>query len=104
MQNIFLIGFMGAGKSTVAGWLEKNQRMCLIEMDRQIAQNEQMSISMIFETKGEEYFRRLETELLEGLRSQKDTVVSCGGGVPMRPCNVEAMRRSGVIVYLRFAS
>ena len=100
MQNIFLIGFMGAGKSTVAGWLNSRQGMRLVEMDQQIVQKEQMSISEIFETKGESYFRCLETGLLEELQDQKDTVVSCGGGVPMRQCNVDAMRRSGVVVYL----
>ena len=103
MQNIFLIGFMGAGKSTIASCLEKYYGMHLIEMDLQIAQKEQMSIASIFETRGEEYFRCLETELLEGLQNQKDMVVSCGGGVPMRQCNVEAMRRSGTVVYLSAA-
>lgn len=103
MQNIFLIGFMGAGKSTVAAWLAEHQGMRLIEMDRQIEQQEQMSISKIFETRGEEYFRRLETELLVGLQDQADTVVSCGGGAAMRQCNVEAMKKSGIVVYLSAA-
>lgn len=100
MQNIFLIGFMGAGKSTVAARLVEQQGMRLIEMDEQIVRHEGMSISKIFETKGEEYFRRLETDLLTGLQNQENTVVSCGGGAAMRQCNVEAMKKSGTIVYL----
>ncbi len=99
-QNIFLIGFMGAGKSTIARELARIHGMRLIEMDEQIEAQEGMPISKIFETRGEAYFRQLETDLLEGLSPEDHTVVSCGGGVPMRACNVEAMRKSGRIVYL----
>lgn len=99
-KNIFLTGFMGAGKSTIARKLQRFYGMQLIEMDEQIEQQEGMRISEIFAEKGEAYFRKLETELLEGMQQKKNTVVSCGGGVPMRDCNVEAMRKSGKIVYL----
>lgn len=99
-ENIFLIGFMGAGKSTVARAMKKHYGMRLIEMDEQIEKQEKMSVPKIFEVHGEPYFRKLETDLLEGLRSQENTVVSCGGGVPMRACNVEAMRKSGKVIYL----
>lgn len=74
--------------------------MKLIEMDEQIEEEQGMKISEIFAEKGEEYFRSLETALLTGLQQQDNTVVSCGGGVPMRACNVEAMKKSGKIVYL----
>lgn len=100
-ENIFLIGFMGAGKSTVARAMKKHYGMRLIEMDEQIEYQEKMSVPKIFEVHGEPYFRKLETDLLEGLSSQENTVVSCGGGVPMRACNVEAMRKSGKVIYLR---
>lgn len=100
-ENIFLIGFMGAGKSTVARAMKKHYGMRLIEMDEQIEYQEKMSVPKIFEVHGEPYFRKLETDLLEGLSSQENTVVSCGGGVPMRGCNVEAMRKSGKVIYLR---
>ena len=99
-ENIFLIGFMGAGKSTVAHAMKKHYGMRLIEMDEQIEYQEKMSVPKIFEVHGEPYFRKLETDLLEGLSSQENTVVSCGGGVPMRACNVEAMRKSGKVIYL----
>lgn len=99
-ENIFLIGFMGAGKSTIARVLKNTYGMRLIEMDEQIEAQQQMKISEIFARKGETYFRQLETQLLEGLHGQGNTVVSCGGGVPMRECNVKAMRKSGKIVYL----
>ncbi len=99
-KNIFLIGFMGSGKSTVARRLRDIYGMRLIEMDEEIEAREGMPISEIFATRGEEYFRKLETELLKGLKQMENTVVSCGGGVAMRERNVEAMRESGRIIYL----
>ena len=99
-QNIFLIGFMGAGKSTIARMMQERFDMALVEMDEQIERQQGMRISEIFAVHGEEYFRQLETELLEGLSQKENTVVSCGGGVAMRGCNVEAMRKSGTVVYL----
>lgn len=99
-RNLFLIGFMGAGKSTVARSLHKDYGMEWLEMDQEIERQQGMTISKIFELHGEEYFRRLETELLLSLEKQENTVVSCGGGAPMRACNVEAMKRSGKVVFL----
>ena len=98
--NIFLIGFMGAGKSTVAKYLNQTYGMKVIEMDRMIAEQEGMSIPEIFRTQGEEYFRKLETSLLVGMKNQRNTVVSCGGGVPMREENVQAMKKNGRVVLL----
>ncbi len=98
--NIFLIGFMGAGKSTVARKLRDEYGKQLIEMDEKIEEQEGKKISEIFAENGEEYFRKLETDLLTSLENKTDVVVSCGGGAAMRQCNVDAMRRSGTIVYL----
>ncbi len=99
-QNIFLIGFMGAGKTTVAQALRDRHQMQLIEMDDEIEAREERSVAQIFAEDGEDYFRALETALLKSMHRQENTVVSCGGGVPMREANVEAMRRCGSIVYL----
>lgn len=98
--NIFLIGFMGAGKSTVSKALEQNYALDVIEMDDIIARRNHMSIPEIFNTYGEEYFRSEETKLLSECRGQKSLVVSCGGGVAMRPVNVEEMKKSGLVVLL----
>ena len=98
--NILLIGFMGAGKSTVADYLKTKYSMDLVEMDQVIAGREGMSISDIFSTHGEEYFRNLETQLLIELQSHGNTVVSCGGGVPMRGRNVKEMKKNGKVVLL----
>ena len=99
-KNIFLIGFMGAGKSTIARCLHSHHGMEWLEMDKEIEKSEGMPVSEIFRRKGEEYFRELETGLLLSLESRSNTVVSCGGGVPLRSCNVEAMKRSGIVVFL----
>ena len=99
-DTIFLIGFMGAGKSTVAKCLEQNYGRRIVEMDEQIEAQEQMPVSRIFEEKGEEYLRGLETELLKELGEEENLVVSCGGGAPLRPCNVEIMKKNGRVVFL----
>ena len=98
--NIFLIGFMGTGKSTVAKALKEQTGAEIIEMDQLIAQRENQSIPQIFEEKGEAYFRNLETELLTELQSGEKNIVSCGGGVPMRKKNVLEMKKSGKVVLL----
>ena len=67
--NIVLIGFMGAGKSTISDYLSTMFAMRLIEMDQVIEEREEMSISDIFATYGEEYFRNLETKLLKELQN-----------------------------------
>ena len=98
--NIFLIGFMGAGKSTVSDFLSSELAMDVVEMDQIIAQRQGMSISDIFETYGEQYFRDLETSLLVEMQSRSNVVVSCGGGTPMRECNVREMKKNGRVVLL----
>ena len=81
--NIFLIGFMGSGKSTVADYLCEKFDMDVVEMDQVIAERERMSISDIFEKHGELYFRDLETKLLVELQEKTNTVVSCNGSEAM---------------------
>lgn len=98
--NVFLIGFMGAGKSTVAKCLEKELGMELVEMDERIVEEQGVSINEIFEKYGEDGFRDIESKLVQDLGETKASIVSCGGGVVIRPQNVENMKRSGKIVFL----
>lgn len=100
MKNVFLIGFMGSGKSTVASCLSKNYGMEIIEMDEVLVEREGMSIPDIFAKKGESYFREAETNLLIEIQSEQNKVVSCGGGVVLREKNVQEMKKSGQIVLL----
>lgn len=98
--NIFLIGFMGVGKSTISAALKETFAMDVVEMDEIIAKRNGMSISEIFEFHGEEYFRNEETNLLKECQNKKNQIISCGGGVAMRQVNVDEMRKSGKIVLL----
>lgn len=98
--NIVLIGFMGAGKSTVSDYLSTMFAMDVIEMDQLISKREGMSISDIFAAHGEEYFRNLETNLLIEMQSRQNVIISCGGGVAMRERNVEEMKKNGRVVLL----
>ena len=98
--NLVLIGFMGAGKSTISEFLKTAFAMDVIEMDQIIAEREGMTISDIFEVYGEQYFRDLETNLLIEMQSRTNVVISCGGGTPMRECNVVEMKKNGRVVLL----
>ena len=98
--NIVLIGFMGAGKSTISDYMSTMFAMKVVEMDQIIAQREGMSISDIFEVYGEEYFRDAETNLLIEMQSESNVIISCGGGVPMRERNVAEMKKNGRVVLL----
>lgn len=98
--HIFLIGFMGAGKSTVASELAARLKCSVVEMDARIVKEQGMSINEIFEQFGEDHFRDIESRLIVTLGTEKAAVISCGGGVILRPENVEHMKKSGKIVYL----
>ena len=91
---------MGAGKSTISEFLKNSFAMEVIEMDQIIAEREGMTISDIFEVYGEQYFRNLETNLLIEMQSKTNVVISCGGGTPMRECNVVEMKKNGRVVLL----
>ena len=99
-KQIYLTGFMGTGKSMILNCLHEVCGFDKIEMDEQIVQEQGMSIPEIFEKKGEEYFRNLETELVKKISAMDNIVVSCGGGTVMRQCNVDEMKKNGTIVLL----
>ena len=101
MKNIFLIGFMGAGKSTVARHLQKRLKMNLAEMDERIEKEQGMTIPEIFEKYGESRFRDLESELILTIGKEGNTIVSCGGGVVVRPENIDYMKKNGRVFYLK---
>ena len=98
--NIVLIGFMGAGKSTISSQMSDAFAMKVVEMDQIIAEREGMTVSEIFEIYGEEYFRDAETNLLIEMQQRNNVVISCGGGVPLRERNVVEMRKNGKVVLL----
>lgn len=99
-EHIFLIGFMGCGKSTNARYLSKMTGAEQMEMDQKIVEDQGMAITEIFAKYGEPYFRNLETELVRLLKEKEPMVVSCGGGLVMREENVALMKECGKIVLL----
>ena len=99
-KNIFLIGFMGVGKSTIARILAKELGAELIEMDETIEAEAGMTINEIFEKYGEAHFRDLESTLVARIADKGGAIVSCGGGAVLREQNVENMKKNGRIVFL----
>ncbi len=100
-KNIILIGFMGSGKTSVGMRLAKNLSYTFLDTDSLIVEKEGRSISEIFETSGEEYFRTLETELLIELNTNLEgAVLSTGGGMPMKEENKKLLRSLGRVIFL----
>ncbi len=99
-KHIFLIGFMGVGKSTIAKTLHEMTQRTVIEMDSRIETEEGRTIADIFAQSGEEYFRNIETDLLYTILGEPAAVVSCGGGVPVREENRKWMRQGGYTILL----
>ncbi len=100
IPHIFLIGFMGVGKSTISTCLSKISKRKEIDTDKMIAVEEGMTIPELFEKRGEAYFRSCETKLLERLKQEEGFLVSCGGGMAMREQNAVLMKESGIVVLL----
>lgn len=98
--NIYLIGFMGAGKSTIAKALQSKLDMDVVEMDQMIVDEQGMAITDIFEKYGEDHFRDIETETLKKLKKKGSTIVSCGGGIVVRDENAGLMKEDGKVIFL----
>ncbi len=101
---IFLIGFMGSGKTTAGKMLAERLQYDFADTDDLIEQRENMEITRIFAQKGEEYFRRVEAEVLESLLKNDNMVISCGGGTPCFFDNMRKMNNAGITVYLKVSS
>jgi len=100
-KNVFLVGFMGAGKTTVGRLLAEKTGYEYLDADEVIEKNAGKSITQIFADHGEDYFRDLETQSLKSLAAQQNHVIATGGGVVMREENWQAMKSGGVTVYLK---
>ena len=100
MKNIYLVGFMGTGKTFVGKILAQKLNKKFIEMDEVIEEKAGKKIADIFKDQGEPYFRGLERALLKKLAGQNDLVISCGGGVVCRKENILLMKKSGTIINL----
>lgn len=99
-DHIFFVGFLGAGKSTLARNLGQMFNRRYVDTDRLVERRSGRTVTELFQTKGEPYFRELETQALKTLRAERSLLVSCGGGVVETPENIELIHEMGHCVYL----
>jgi shikimate kinase len=100
-DNVVLVGFMGAGKSSVGRLLARRLGRCFVETDDMITAHEGRSIPEIFAERGEAHFRALEEETVRLLSLKSGDVIATGGGLPCREGRPEALRTLGTVVWLR---
>ena len=102
MKNIILMGFMGAGKTTIGKKLAKALKCEFIDTDERIETEQGRKISDIFAEDGEAVFRDMEADLLKRLQKNKEKfVLSIGGGMPVREENRALLRNLGIVIYLK---
>jgi shikimate kinase len=99
-MKIFLVGYMGSGKSATGRILAEKLGMDFIDFDRYIEKGTGKTVATIFETEGEEKFRLLEQEYLKIVAAKENTVIALGGGTPCFHNNMELINRSGASVYI----
>ena len=102
-MKIVLVGYMGSGKSTIGKIISKNVRIPFYDLDTVIEEKQQMTIKAIFETKGEIYFRKQESAILNSFLTENNSfVLALGGGTPCYANNVEVLQNSEIVsVYLK---
>ncbi len=101
MVKIYLIGLSGVGKSTIGKELSSRLSLDYIDLDFEIEKHEGISISEIFQMKGEDAFRKTEMEQLILQKTKTDIVISTGGGTPYFFNNMDWMLESGIVIYLQ---
>jgi shikimate kinase len=100
-RNIFLVGLMGAGKTTVARQLARRLGKTFYDTDHEIERRTGVRVQVIFEIEGEPGFRAREAQVLENLAALEDVVLGTGGGVVLKPENRAVLRSRGFVIYLR---
>ncbi|MFK8045533.1 MAG: shikimate kinase [Crocinitomicaceae bacterium] len=99
-MNVFLMGFMGSGKTSIGRPLASQLGMNFIDLDSVLETNEQLKVSEIFNDKGEDYFRNLEHSWLSTFNGI-NSLISVGGGTPCFNNNLKQMEEKGVTIYLK---
>lgn len=98
--NIFLVGLMGAGKTTIGRLLAKRLKKTFIDTDHELEHRTGVKIPLIFELEGEAGFREREAALIHELTQRQDIILATGGGAVLRQENREALAQNGTVVYL----
>ena len=101
MTRIILIGYMGAGKTTVGKALAKELGIIFYDLDWYIENRMRKSIAQIFEERGEEGFRKIEYNMLHEVAEFENVIISCGGGTPCFFDNMDYLNQQGDVVYLK---
>ena len=99
-KPIYLIGFMGVGKTTVARALRRVTHWPMVDLDKEIEGRSGQKIAQIFAEQGEEAFRQLECQVLKECSCRGGCIVSCGGGVIKTPANIALMKQTGTVIWL----
>jgi shikimate kinase len=99
-KNIFIIGSMGSGKTSIGKILAKNNHLSFLDTDHEIIRSCGYSIPDIFEKFGEEHFRNLETEQLRKMDAIENHIISTGGGIVLKDDNKKLMKSLGLIIFL----
>jgi len=99
--NVYLIGPMGSGKTTIGQRLAKMLGLEFLDNDHELEKQTGASVSLIFDLEGEEGFRKRETAMLKKLTSRKNVLIATGGGTIITPENRALLRQSGLVVYLK---
>lgn len=99
-DHVFFVGFLGAGKTTLARNLGHMFNRRFVDTDHLVERRRGLSVTKIFAIEGERGFRRLETKALASLEGERSLLVSCGGGIVETPENIALMHRMGYCVYL----
>src|SRR5690554_2323440 len=101
-KSVFLIGFMGVGKTTLGKKIAKKSGLPFIDLDQEIETSFEMSINSIFDKYGETFFRKEETKMLNKLiNNYPEAIISVGGGLPCFNDNMKLMNRAGLTCYLQ---
>ena len=101
---VFLIGFMGSGKSTTGKRLAQRLGYSFLDTDQQIVEQFGMTVNEIFDNLGEKTFRESETHVLNEIITKQNLVVSTGGGLPCHGGNMDIINRHGLSIYLKITS
>ena len=104
MRRIFLVGYMGAGKSTLGRTLAHDLGLAFVDLDHYIENRYHTKISSLFAERGEAAFRQLESNILKEIGSFEDTLISTGGGTPLHFDNMDFMLDQGLVVYLKVSN
>ena len=100
MSYIFLVGFMGAGKTTLAKKLASKLSYSWLDTDQEIEKKEGIKVSEIFKVRGEAYFRTLEKQLVDDLKPNQNIIIASGGGLPCFNDNMSKLNKLGITIYL----